>query len=124
MATKAEKEAAQDTLRQILTPGATVYGIVRKVARSGMSRTIDFYTIEDGRMRYLTGYMANAGIGSRTRNGYDDGIRVSGCGMDMVFHCVSTLGRILWPNGTPQPHGTRNGEPDTSGDYALRSQIL
>ena len=120
MTTKADKAEAISTLAEILTPGQTVYGIVRTVARSGMSRTIDFYTVENGRMRYLTGYMAQAGIGTLTRNG----IRVTGCGMDMVFHCVETLGRMIWPNGTPEPHGTRNGTPDASGGYALRSEQL
>jgi len=120
MTKKADKAEAIATLSEILTPGQTVYGIVRAVARSGMSRTIDFYALEGGELRWLTGYMANAGIGTRTSNG----VRVTGCGMDMVFHCVSTLGRMIWPNGTPEPYGNRNGEPDSSGDYALRSQIL
>jgi len=120
MTTKADKAEAISTLAEILTPGQTVYGILRTVARSGMSRTIDFYTVENGRMRYLTGYMAQSGIGTLTRNG----IRVTGCGANMVSHCVSTLGRMIWPNGTPEPHGTGNGEPDTSGSYALRSEEL
>jgi hypothetical protein len=30
----------------------------------------------------------------------------------------------LWPNGTDTPHGTRNGEPDTNGGYALKHRWM
>jgi len=44
--------------------------------------------------------------------------------IDMGFHVVYNLGRTLWPEGTPEPHGTRNGEPDRDGGYALNHQWL
>lgn len=44
--------------------------------------------------------------------------------MDMGFHVVYALGSALWPDGTPAPHGTRNGEPDTAGGYALKHEWL
>jgi hypothetical protein len=53
-----------------------------------------------------------------------EGIVVGGCGMDMGFHLVYNLGATLWPKGTEKPHGTRNGEPDTSGGYALKSRWI
>lgn len=117
----ADRDEALQTLHGILKPGSTVYGIVRSVARSGMSRTIDFYAVEDGRMRYLSGYVAKALHYPRTRDG---ALKVHGCGMDMVFHVVYSLGSALWRNGTDEPHGTRNGEPDRAGGYALKSEIL
>ena len=52
------------------------------------------------------------------------GLRVSGCGMDMGFHVVYNLGYALWPDGTPEPHGTRNGAPDSDGGYALKHRWL
>lgn len=52
------------------------------------------------------------------------GIRVGGCGMDMGFNLVYNLGATLWPKGTKKPHGTRNGEPDTAGGYALKHRWL
>lgn len=52
------------------------------------------------------------------------GIKIGGCGMDMGFHLVYHLGRVLWPNGTPEPHGTRNGEPDSDGGYALKQRWI
>ena len=44
---------------------------------------------------------------------------VGGCGFCGGFDIVQALGYALWPKGTKKPHGTRNGEPDTCGGYAL-----
>ena len=52
------------------------------------------------------------------------GLVIGGCGMDMGFHVVYNLGRAMWPDGTPDPHGTRNGEPDRDGGYALKHRWL
>jgi hypothetical protein len=65
-----------------------VYGIVRKVSASGMSRNIDLYIIRDNAPVYLTYYAAKI-LGWKLAK--DRGIVVSGCGMDMIFHTVSTL---------------------------------
>ncbi len=65
-----------------------VYGIVRKVSKSGMSRNIDLYVIRGNEMVYLTGYAAKI-LGWKLAK--DQGMIVSGCGMDMVFHTVSSL---------------------------------
>lgn len=65
-----------------------VYGIVRKVSASGMSRNIDLYVIRDNAPVYLTGYASKI-LGWKMAR--DRGLVVSGCGMDMVFHTVSTL---------------------------------
>lgn len=52
------------------------------------------------------------------------GLKMGGCGMDMGFQAVYSLGRAMWPNGTPKPHGTRNGDPDRDGGYALKHTWL
>lgn len=57
-------------------------------------------------------------------DGDRQGIKVGGTGMDMGFHLVYGLGRTLWPDGTAKPHGTRNGEPDRDGGYALKHSWL
>jgi hypothetical protein len=54
----------------------------------------------------------------------DGGIKIGGCGMDMGFDLVYSLGATLWPNGTRKPHGTRNGEPDSAGGYALNHRWM
>jgi len=112
---------AIESLLKLLAPGAAVYTVLRHVSASGMSRRIDMYTIRDGELRYLSGYAAVA-LGAKLHR--DRGIVVSGCGQDMGFHLVYSLGAALWPNGTPEPHGTRNGEPDTAGGYALKHRWI
>ena len=122
---KAERANAVERLRKFLAPGTTVYSVCRHVSRSGMQRRIDFYTIihdehYGATLSYLSGMIATA-LGYRC-DGH--GIVVNGCGMDMGYHVVHNVGRMLWPEGTPSPHGTRNGVPDTSGDYALKHQWI
>ncbi len=112
------REAALQYLRDNLKPGDTVYCILRNVSRSGMSRQIDFYM--EG-MRCISGSIAEALDYPQAQHG---ALKVGGCGMDMGFSVVYNLGATLWPNGTPKPHGTRNGELDTDGGYALKHRWL
>lgn len=132
-----EQQAACAILRSILAPGDTVYGLVRHVARSGMSRTIDFYAAQDGGLRYLSGYVATALDYRRADSG---ALKVSGCGTDMIFHTVYNLGSVLWPDGFTCTGDTSerrcrsndhsNGDrdytphPHRSGGYALRSEQM
>lgn len=125
-AQQAERDDAIQRLRGFLKPGDTVFCTLRKVSSSGMTRSIDFHKIEcdsNGQpvVFWLSGLMSKA-LGMRLNK--DDGLRVSSCGMDMGFHVVYNLGATLWPEGTPEPHGTRNGEPDSDGGYALKSRWL
>lgn len=126
-------EQARTALLEILRPGDTVHGIVRSVARSGMSRRIDFYKLADGGMQYLTGYIAQL----QGSDDFDGGLRVNGCGMDMIFATVYELSHSLWPNGVPcagdkcQSNDHSNGDRDRTpgkihrdGGYALRSAQL
>lgn len=98
-----EKQDARDELRKILSPGMTVQCVLRHVSRSGMQRVIDLFTMttDDGNGRpWLRpiGSLAACAMGDR----YDfkrGGIVVGGCGMDMGFHLVYSLGHALWPGG-------------------------
>lgn len=116
----AELRQSLEMLHSIIKPGDTVYTVLRHVSKSGMMRRIDLYAIVDNRPVYLSGHAAHV-------LGYPDpkdGIAVTGCGMDMGFHLVYNLGRAMWPHGTQTPHGTRNGQPDTDGGYALNHQWI
>jgi hypothetical protein len=115
------KAYARDRLLEILTPGDTVFTILRHVSQSGMSRRIDLYAIQDNGPRYLSGYASTVLDMKLSDKG---GIVTGGCGMDMGFDLVYRLGAALWPNGTDKPHGTRNGEPDSNGGYALKHQWI
>lgn len=105
----ARQEYCRDELRKILAPGDTVYTLVRSVSSSGMSRRISCYVARDKDIRNLDVLIADA-IGWALAK--DSGIRVAGCGMDMGFHLIYTLGRYLWPEGT--------GENSRDGGYALK----
>lgn len=113
-----EQEEAIRHLREILKPGDKVYGIVRTVSRSGMSRTIDFYAFKPHECEcpqtgpganhepgcpgdvidrvYLSGWIATVLDYRQTDQG---ALKVQGCGMDMIFHVVYNLSRRLFPDG-------------------------
>lgn len=54
------------------------------------------------------------------RTSKDGDIIIGGYGTSRSFELGYSLGLALWPKGTPRPHGTRNGEPDRCGGYALK----
>lgn len=118
-----ERDHALAKLHEILTPGSQVFTIIRHVARSGMSRVISAYAVDpaDGDLVSLDWYIARITNWKQRPHG---GLAVSGAGMDMAYHVVYTVGQLMWPNGTPKPHGRRNGESDSSGGYALKHRGL
>jgi len=101
-AQKAERERAIVALREHIKPGDTVYTVLDHVSKSGMSRNIRVlipYTREDGSVDFLhPNYLVAQAIGARQAK-RGDGIVMGGCGMDMGFHLVSTLSRVLFPDG-------------------------
>ena len=112
----ARAEYCKAELRALLTPGAKVYCILRSVSPSGMSRTISLYVKSKGDMRNIDSLSADV-LGYKLSK--KEGLLVSGCGMDMGFHLVYSLGCALWPDGTGTHHGTRNDQLGTAGGYAL-----
>lgn len=95
-------------LRGILPEGSTVYTILRHVSRSGMSRRISFKGItveQDGltlspvpSIYHLDGYIATVMEMPLPRYDKPQGLRVDGYGMDMGYHVVYNLSRVLYPN--------------------------
>lgn len=57
-----------------------IYQLVRSVARSGMSRVISTYAVSDGQLVCL-----DWAIGTLVGGLKREGVRISGCGMDMGF---------------------------------------
>lgn len=100
---KEETENAKRALLELIPSGSTVYTVLRSVSRSGMFRRIDLYTIDDSprmreinngkpRLRYLSGYAAVV-MGIPRHN---NGLGISGCGMDMGFAMVDNLRAALF----------------------------
>ena len=97
--------------------GEKIYCTLRSVSASGMSRRISLHTIHKGELIPLD-YTASILTGRTLSD--KGGIVCNGCGMDMGFDLVYSLGYSIWPKGTPKAHGTRNGQPDKDGGYALK----
>ena len=111
-----------DTLETLLKPGTIVYTSLRHVSASGMTRWIDVFVADGGTVRNITGHVCDAADMTYCTRRHS--LKIGGGGMDMGFQVVYLLGLSLWPAGTPEPHGRRNGEPDSNGGYALRHQWL
>src|SRR5690606_2034174 len=98
MVSKQEQQEARERLRKYIKPGDTIYCILRHVSRSGMTRVIDLVTVrDDGEILHI-GYNAAAALGW-TYDREREGVRVSGCGMDMGFHLVYSLAHALFSGG-------------------------
>lgn len=71
--------------------GGKVFATVRHVSKSGMSRVISFMYVDNkGGVYYLDGLFETL-----LNKKYDEkyrGLRIGGCGMDMIFH---TLEQVL-----------------------------
>ncbi len=102
-----DQKHAQDIIRTILDAQQHkhIKGVVTAVSQSGMSRRIKFFTIDtwtkynsDGNKQDLpyvreVTHLVGRALGWSWN---DRGVQVSGCGMDMVFHSVYTLSRVLY----------------------------
>ena len=118
----ARRDYARAELRKMLKPGDEVATILRHVSSSGMTRRISLVIVHKGEIRGID-YLAADAMGAKCV-GNGEGVTRTGCGMDMGFDLVYSLGAALWPNGTRKPHGMRNGEPDSDGGYALMHRWL
>lgn len=120
---EALKSEALASLRETLRPGDTVYTVLRHVSRSGMKRRIDLYVFRNNTPLYLSAHAARV-LGCRMSNrAGEEGVSVSGCGMDMGFDLVYNLGRVLFGKdyqpAAPLPDQARN-DPG----YALHHRWL
>ena len=113
--TESERLEALERLREWLSPGDTVYTILRHVSRSGMQRTIDAIVadrIDTKPGVFCIGWAIAKALDMRFDRDRS-GVKIGGCGMDMGFELVYNLGRALWPNGVPC-----TGEGCLSNDHA------
>lgn len=75
----------------------TAYTILKSVSSSGMSRTMKVVTYDDGRVLDITWFVSLvSSVGTLTEKNGQRVVRVGGCGMDMGFHLVHSLGIALY----------------------------
>jgi len=94
MAHKQEKAEAIERLREMLPPGTTIYVANKHTARSGMMRVLSCYKVKGGRIHWISCYWIGLAL-SYAVDRRREGVRVSGCGMDMGFHLVNSLSYAL-----------------------------
>ena len=90
---------------------AFVFAIITSVSASGLSRTMRVFVARRAGLRpaELTWYLAKAKIAGATFVSESRGMRVPGCGMDMVFHTMDCLRQALRDEGLV-PETNRNAD--------------
>lgn len=127
---KEEREQLIGELREELKPGMYLHSILRHVSRSGMSRSISTVLIKKDLSMRQFDYAVEVLLGF-PMSPYE-GNKVQGAGMDMGYHVVYALGRVLYPKGfecigdkcpsNDHSNGDRDYTPHhhTDGGYAFK----
>ena len=140
-----ERDEAIKRLRELVKPGDQLVTVMRHRSASGMSRSIDvymMYTIKakdrydktlrpSARINWLWLSFNIARACGFQWDAARESIRVGGCGMDMGYHIVYTLGRVLFPKGGALKHSPREAQErragetkETDGGYLLSHRWL
>jgi hypothetical protein len=96
--------AREQILTHYLKEGDTVYTVLRSVSSSGMSRTLSLKVAKEGKILDLTYYASILLDWPLVEVNGSRALRVGGCGMDMGFHTVYTLSRVLFREEGEQLH--------------------
>jgi hypothetical protein len=98
----AERMEMIERLRAEIPAGSTVYTVLRHVSSTGMNRVIGVVVLTDNEPRFYSYHAAKA-LGW-TLDSRREGVKVGGCGMDMGFHLVYSLSRVLHGDGYALNH--------------------
>ena len=96
-----EQTQAKERLADCLKPGDTIYTILRHVSQSGMMRHISLYVFRDNKPVYLD-YNVSQLLGCPLAK--REGLKRSGCGMDMGFDLVYSLSHAIFGDGYELHH--------------------
>lgn len=102
---KEQHEAVERLKEWGLAPGTKVYGTVTHVSSSGMSRNIKLHIAlndEDGPRIVDISWLAARAIGWPYVDKYNGGIKVGGCGMNMILHTIDCLSYAMGYGNTNQ----------------------
>ena len=125
-------EQIKEELRKLLKEANyKVYTSLKHVSSSGMFRVIDCLILIDNKPIHINWYIEQLRLYKRHKN--KEGLRVSGCGMDMGFSVVYNLSGVLYPKGFRSFHrnainGMKPSEKgynwDNDGGYRLKQEWL
>jgi hypothetical protein len=88
--------AREQLLTHYVSEGDTIYTVLRSVSSSGMSRTLSLKVAKEGKILDLTYYASILLEWPLVEVNGSRALRVGGCGMDMGFHTVYSLSRVLF----------------------------
>lgn len=93
-----ERGQAIETLRALFSgdDSPVIHTILRHVSASGMTRDISLIYVKGGAIHNITYTAALALEWALSERSGNRAIRVQGVGMDMGFHTVYTLSRVLY----------------------------
>lgn len=125
MGTIRERQEATMKLHEVLSPGDTIFTVLRHVSPSGLTRWISPFIVRDGTpedISWLAAVVLEASVSSRY-----GGVKMEGVGIDMGFALVYNLSSQLFPDGFAVEGRGRNGDMsgwDHDGGYALRREWM
>ncbi len=102
MNTEVQRDTAIQKLREVITPGSTIYVVLRRKNKLGTCRWLEFYHVHDGELKRITCDVALAIQCEYCRE--HDAVRVTGSGLDVGFASVDSLGQALFGNGRALKH--------------------
>ncbi len=102
MNTEVHRDTAIKKRREVITPGANIYVVLRRKNKLGTCRWLEFYHVRDGELKRITWDVALAVDGEYCRE--HDAVKVTGSGLDVGFASVDSLGQALFGNGRALKH--------------------
>jgi hypothetical protein len=120
----AQAEAVKTLKEWGIVDGTTIHAKVVRVSASGMSRHVRLYFSKDGAIVDISYWGAKALEWGYAGDGYNQGIRVSGCGMDMLFHTVYCLSYAMGYGALDQTHSKEDRNINKEGFYGLKYKQL
>jgi hypothetical protein len=102
MNTEVQRDTAVKKLREAITPGATIYVLLRRKNKLGTCRWVEFYHLHDCQLKCITWDVALAIRGEYCRE--HDALKVTGAGLDVGYASVRDLGDVLFGTGRPLTH--------------------
>lgn len=92
--------------------GKKIIATIKSVSRSGMSRTISFYFIDDNTLYNCTYIIAEVVGYKQDKYGH---LKVNGCGMDMIFSVLSNFNYAMAKRDTGKTTSELLGSKEFKG---------